>query len=581
MSHLIAIYGRVSTDEQASVVEGSLTNQQHRIKSFIDIKNMQESDWGTVVDFYIDDGYSAKDTNRPAYQRMMKDLKRGRINMVMVTELSRLSRSIPDFCDFLKAIDSQNGKFFSIKEQFDTSTSAGKMMLYNMINLAQFEREQISERVSINSHARAIRGLLSGSPSVLGYDKDIKNRTTYIVNEDEANQVRKIFELFVEYGSIGKTVQALEALGIKQKARENKRNRLVQVGRWTVDSLSYLLQNKAYIGLKEVNKVHKNKNQNHLKSWEKYSVVKASWSAIIDEKIFNEVQNVIKDNKEKERVRLNTAENRVFLLSSLCRCNECGRRLVGQSAHGANKVHRYYIHTHKKGDVINCTWKRIKAEEIELRITQHLAEILLKAGYFEQIEENIKKQNVLKPSELKGKKSFLQKELSKIALAMQNTLKVQSELELESEAVKDIAKSIQELSQKRRAVELELEKVKNAESLDADVDDAIVDLKSRLEAFNRGWSKAGAVARKSLLKKLIHSIEVRPNGLAIEFYLKHGLNTAAAEIGCSWTESKDNNVIQLKDKRITAAESSRLDSTGIHSSFGNLQDVVIGVPKGI
>lgn len=581
MSLLIGIYNRVSTDEQASVIEGSLTNQQHRIKSFIELKNLQEKGWGQIVDSYIDDGYSAKDTNRPAYQRMMKDLKRGRINLVIVTELSRLSRSIPDFCDFLKILDGQNGKFFSIKEQFDTSTSAGKMMLYNMINLAQFEREQISERVSINSHARAIRGLLSGAPAVLGYDKNPNNRTTYIVNEDEEKQVKTIFKLFLENGTIGRTITILESLGIKQKVRENKRNRLVKEGRWTVDSLSYLLQNKAYIGIKEVNKVHKNKNQNHLKSWEKYSEVKASWPAIVDKNVFFEVQETIKQNKERERARLATAEDRVFLLSSLCHCSQCGRKLVGQSAHGSTKVHKYYIHTSKKGDVIKCNWKRIKAEEIENTLTQHLCEILLKAGYFEKIEENIKKQITANPIEINSKKNILQRELSKITLAIKNTLKVQTEVDEESAAVKDIASALEELSQKRRTIESEIEKLKNLVNLESDVEDAIDDLKKRLEAFKRGWSKATAVTKKSLLKHLIHSILVRPEGLSIQFYLKHGLNSVLVDLISPMTLLKDSNVIDMKDHRQTPTKVSKTELAGIHSAFQNLQEVVIGVPKGI
>ena len=82
--------------------------------------------------------------------------------MILVTELSRLSRNIPDFCDLLEDLEDFKGKFLSIKEQFDTSTPAGEMMIYNMINLAQFERKQISERVAINCHSRAMRGLNSG-----------------------------------------------------------------------------------------------------------------------------------------------------------------------------------------------------------------------------------------------------------------------------------------------------------------------------------------------------------------------------------------------------------------------------------
>lgn len=136
---------------------------------------------------------------------------------------------------------------------------------------------------------------------------------------------------------------------------------------------------------------------------------------------------------------------------------------------------------------------------------------------------------------------------------------------------------MEQLSQRRKIIEADLEKIKSVDNMGLDVDEAVNDLRNRLESFNRGWKKAGAVARRSLLKKLIHSIEVPPDGLVIEFYLKHGLNASAAEIGEEWTEYEDNKVIYLKDKRIAPAESSILDSTGFHSSFDNLQDVVIGV----
>jgi site-specific DNA recombinase len=92
MSHKIGLYIRVSTEEQALRTEGSLDSQRHRLQGFVDIKNMQQADWGSIVDSYIDDGFSAKDTNRPALQRLLRDLKRGKVNMVLVTDLSRLSR---------------------------------------------------------------------------------------------------------------------------------------------------------------------------------------------------------------------------------------------------------------------------------------------------------------------------------------------------------------------------------------------------------------------------------------------------------------------------------------------------------
>jgi DNA invertase Pin-like site-specific DNA recombinase len=159
MQHKIGIYVRVSTEEQAQVADGSIESQQHRINGFIDIKKHQEKGWGKVVETYIDDGYSAGSTNRPAYQRMIRDLKTGKINLILVTDLSRLSRNISDFCDLYKDLGKYKANFLSIKEQFDTSTPIGEMMVFNMVNLAQFERKQTSERVKANLLARSKRGL--------------------------------------------------------------------------------------------------------------------------------------------------------------------------------------------------------------------------------------------------------------------------------------------------------------------------------------------------------------------------------------------------------------------------------------
>ncbi len=566
-SLLIGCYSRVSTDEQANVIEGSLDNQKHRMQSFTEIKNMQELNWGHIVDHFVDDGYSAKDTNRPAYECMMKALKSGRINAIMVTELSRLSRNIPDFCEFHKLIENHGAKFFSIKEQFDSSTPAGKMMLYNMINLAQFEREQTSERVAINCHSRAQRGLLNGGPAILGYDKDSDKKTTFIVNEVEAKQVHRIFELFLEQRTVSRTIDRLHIENIKPKSRGHKNNRLVKEGRWTIDSLTYVLKNKAYIAIREVNKTNKNKDQSKLKAWQKYGEFPASWPAIIDEATFTEVQKILALNAERERMRLDTSASRVFAASGLCQCGECGRRLVGQSAHGKKHVHRYYIHSSKKGDVINCSVKRIKADKIESKIAEHLSDILVQAGYFDQIENRIRQLAAQSPEQLKSERELLNMELSKITLAVKNTFKIQSALDADSEAIKETAKELEELSRKKRYIELEIENLKAKQFAKDDIDDAINDLKGRLEAFKRGWTKASAIMKKALLKDLVYSIIVEPKGLKLQYRLKHGLNTADIE-NRAVNMKLEPNVIALAEKRQKKSEGTSVASE-IHGNSYN------------
>lgn len=547
----VGAYCRVSTEEQAAVIEGSMDNQRHRMQSFVDMKSHQEKNWGVITEFYIDDGYSAKDTNRPAYQRMLRDLKRGKINAIMVTEISRLSRNIPDFSDFLNALDDRDGEFFSIKEQFDTSTPVGKMMLYNMINLAQFEREQTSERVAINCHSRSMRGLLNGGPVILGYDKHPINKTTFVVNEIEAEQVRELFKLYLEHRTLSRTIAALETKEIKPKARPSRRNRLVEEGRWTTDSLNFVLQNPAYIGKKEVNKVAKDKDQSRLKPWQRYSIVEASWPAIVSEETFNAVQEVIQENKEKERNRLSTSERRIFIASQLLKCSECGGTLVGSSAHGRNKVHRYYVHSHKPGDVIKCAYKRYSADEIEQAIADHLCDMLLQAGHFNKVGEAIRQSVSVKPEEIKRRKARVSEEIKKLTLAIQRTFKIQAEMDVDSDGIKLVAQELQELGRKKKILADEMEQLKATENQCDDVEDAVDDLKERVEAFKRGWRKATPMAKKSLLKDLIWGIVVTQKGLSVEFRLKHGLNSSGFLDSKSTTFKTDSTVIDLAEHRRT------------------------------
>jgi len=571
-SLLIGCYLRVSTDEQANVIEGSLDNQRYRMQSFIDLKNMQEPNWGRLIEFFTDDGYSAKDTNRPAYSCMMTALKKGKINAIMVTELSRLSRNIPDFCDFHKNLELHGAKFFSIKEQFDSSTPSGKMMLYNMINLSQFEREQTSERVAINCHSRAQRGLLNGGPAILGYDKNPEKTATYIINEMEVKNVRRIFEIFIEQRSLSRTIDRISVLNIKPKVRSSSRNRLANEGRWSVESLSSILKNKAYIGIREINKGNKNKDQSKLKVWQRYSASPASWPAIIDEVTFNTANSILKENQARERMRLNTSSSRVFAASGICLCEECGRKLVGQSAHGKKQVHRYYVHSTKKGDVINCSVKRIKADKIESKIAEHLSEILMSAGHFEQIENRIKEMIANSSDQLKEEKTSLMLELQKVTLAVKNTFKIQSALDANSEAIRETAKELEELSRKKHQIESELENLKAKEISKDDVENSINELKDRLTSFKKGWTKASAVLKKALLQDLIYFILVGPNGLKIQYRLKHDLNKDFTPTDSSATVDAENNVITIAERRRTKSSLRPPDSSSLdaHSNFNSL-----------
>lgn len=511
-------YCRVSTEEQAALVDGSLDNQKYRIKAFVDLKNVQEKNWGQICDFYVDEGFSAKDTRRPAFQRMIADLRRGKIDLILVTDLSRLSRSISDFCGILDLLKVTESSFLSIKEQFDSSTPAGKMMLYNMINLAQFEREQTAERVALGCHARAMRGLLNGGQALLGLDKKSEKKNSYVINKPEAVLVNKIFNTFLEEGSLSRTIVKLEEYGIKPKINANRKQKLIDRGIWTSTLLSDLLQNYAYVGMREVNKQHKNSDSKQLRTHEKYQIVEASWPAIVDRNTFESVQVLIAENKLKERRRLQGAERRVFLISGIIHCKECGRSMVGQSCHGQKNVHRYYKHASSKGDVITCSIKRIRADEVEEAISKHLFKILDDGGYLANISEriaSIEKESRGADSEIRTQ---LEKQLAQVEIEMEAAFKLQMSSVDNPQTTKYCIEKMESLGLKKQSLMKRISQVREIDCNVISMNDVKKNLYERTEAVTRGWSKIPDAQKRKALKRVIKEILVSSEGLDIYYY---------------------------------------------------------------
>ncbi len=515
----IGAYIRVSTEEQAQVVEGSLDSQRHRIKSFIEIKTLQDNNWGKLIELYIDDGYSAKDTKRPAYQRMMVDIKKSKINLILVTDLSRLSRNILDFCNLLNDLDACKAKFLSIKEQFDTSTPAGEMMIYNMINLAQFERKQTSERVSLNFHARSMRGLINGGPTVLGFDRNPENPGIYLVNRDESKLVKQIFNLFLEQGSLAKTIRKLELLGIKPKVTPRQADVQIQAGRWTTQGLSTLLQNPTYIGIREVNKRFKDQDQDALKHWQRYASVTASWPGIIEPETFYRVQNVIEENKNLERTRISNGERRSFLLTGIVNCPECGLRLTTHSAHSSTKAHRYYSHVKRKGVVLTCKIKRVRADDLEQAVVEHLTSILHKGAYFDDLRKNIQLLNSGDRVQVKTELQVAEAALADLVREIRGTFKLQSGIDSSSESFKLVVEQLEGLAQQRKELTEDVERMRSLVESDSGIAEAIFNLKDRLLEAKRGWPKLTVMQQKRFLRRLITRLEIYPDKVGVFYWL--------------------------------------------------------------
>jgi len=177
-----AIYTRVSTDTQAEKEFSSCEAQEEKIKSFI----KSQTNW-KVFKVYSDPGYTGANLNRPALKELLEDIKQGKVNIVLVYKIDRLTRSPKDFYQLIELFEKHNVSFISITERFDTSTPAGRLLRNIMLTFAQFERELASERTKDKMLHRAEKGLWNGGIPPFGY-KALNKKL--VPNEEEAKVVK-------------------------------------------------------------------------------------------------------------------------------------------------------------------------------------------------------------------------------------------------------------------------------------------------------------------------------------------------------------------------------------------------------
>lgn len=515
MSHKIGFYIRVSTEEQALRTEGSLESQKHRLANFVDLRNMQTAGWGTVIKRYVDDGYSAKDTNRPALQKLIADLRKGTVNMVLVVDLSRLSRSIRDFCGLLDLFKETSSKFLSLKEQFDTSTAAGEMMLFNMINLAQFERRQISERVTLNFHSRALRGLRNGGVAPLGFSVNPENKSVLVVDEDEAGYVRQIFDVFLVEGSLYRAAVKLRELKIPCRPSGDEKSKRGQV--WNVQNLAALLRNYHYAGLREVNKTNKEMPQADLPPHEKYQVVKAAWPGIVSETTFFAVQKVLDENQKLERVRRDGSAKRDFILTGLGFCSECGRSLTGSTGHGGGGVVQYYVHRPIEGKPVTCSVKRFRAEIAESAIENHLLNVVLREGYLDGLEKDLEQNFKTSHKDRVAQRMALERKVAQADQDLTRLIKLQ--MQTDDEDLRDLySGQLKEMKETRKSDKETIETMKETEA--SVVDPAMFRgaVEFNLKNLQRAWDKATPSLQKKLLRAVIDRLVFRPDGIDIHYH---------------------------------------------------------------
>lgn len=239
-----AIYTRKSSDEGLEQGFNSLDAQREACAAYI--LSQASEGWMALPDIYDDGGISGGTLERPALRRLLSDVAVGRIDIIVVYKVDRLTRSLLDFSKLVEAFDKAGTSFVSITQSFNTTTSMGRLTLNMLLSFAQFEREVTAERIRDKIAASKAKGMWMGGTPPLGYCAD--GRTLAIVDE-HAELVRQLFARYLDYGGVRELVDALNAEGCRVPLRQTATSKVIGGGSWQRGQIYLMLKNPIYVGL--------------------------------------------------------------------------------------------------------------------------------------------------------------------------------------------------------------------------------------------------------------------------------------------------------------------------------------------
>jgi site-specific DNA recombinase len=243
-----AIYTRKSSDEGLDQDFNSLDAQHEACAAYI--ASQRHEGWKMLPARYDDGGISGGTLERPALQRLMADVDAGRVDMIVVYKIDRLTRSLADFAKLVERLEARNCSFVSVTQAFNTSSSMGRLTLNVLLSFAQFEREVTAERIRDKIAASKKKGLWMGGLVPLGYDQHPdSNRRELVVNALEAETVRRLFSLYLEQGCLNATAEAAETAGLRSKRRVFANGRMQGGGAFSRGQIHKILTNPVYRGL--------------------------------------------------------------------------------------------------------------------------------------------------------------------------------------------------------------------------------------------------------------------------------------------------------------------------------------------
>jgi site-specific DNA recombinase len=313
-----AIYTRKSTEHGLELEFNSLDAQREACEAYI--KSQASQGWKALPQPYDDPAYSGGNLERPALKRLLREIELGRVDVVVVYKIDRLTRSLADFAKLVEAFDARSISFVAVTQQFNTTTSMGRLTLNVLLSFAQFERELASERVRDKIAASRRKGKWTGGTTPLGYDAKDKK---LLINKGEAETVRTIFQRYLDLKSFSKLVADLDRRGIVTKRRQTKVVKYNGGIPFTYGPLAYFLKNRIYLG-----------EMHHGGKW-----FKGEQEAIVDRAIFERVQQLLKAKAQGRKIK--RSESGALLVGKLY--DDKGNRMSPSFSSKNGVRYRFYV----------------------------------------------------------------------------------------------------------------------------------------------------------------------------------------------------------------------------------------------
>jgi DNA invertase Pin-like site-specific DNA recombinase len=338
-----AVYTRKSTDEGLEKEFNTLDAQRESCEAYI--ASQRAEGWTLVHDRYDDGGFSGGNLDRPALKRLLADIERGLVDVVVVYKIDRLSRSLMDFARLVEVFDAHEVTFVSVTQSFNTTTSMGRLTLNILLSFAQFEREVIGERIRDKVAASKARGMWMGGKVPLGYR--VENRKL-VVDKPEAVRVRRVFALFADTGSGIETVRRCRAEGITTGS-----GRLIDKG-----DLYKILNLRTYVG--EV--AHRG------------NVYPGEHAAIVSRALWDRVHAILQVSP-RARATANRPQSPALLKGLIFGTD--GRALSPTHSRKNGRLYRYYVAQRAlKGEADDGIVRRVSAAQIEAAVMTQLRALL-------------------------------------------------------------------------------------------------------------------------------------------------------------------------------------------------------------